>query len=171
MRPWPASIQGLSRSSVAVGRANGANTRFIATPRLGYLQTGLKHNHRHNLQIRGFTQTRLLRHVQGPQPDSYDNSNARPAVDLNHNITQEEKDDYARKLQDDKGKQIRTPWHREGSERPPVDKLDDDKGTMTKGMFLYGCEQETDEIERLNFAFLQANSSPPPLGCSNSYYP
>ncbi|KAF2276668.1 uncharacterized protein EI97DRAFT_450000 [Westerdykella ornata] len=96
----------------------------------------MMNNYRQGLQIRSFAQTRLLKHVQGPQPDSYDNSNARPAVDLNHNITQEEKDHYARKLHEDKGKQIRTPWHREGSEKPPVSKLESDSGTMTKGKLL-----------------------------------
>jgi hypothetical protein len=63
---------------------------------------------------------------------SYENSNARPASELNNNITQEEKDDFARKLQEDKGKQIRTPWHREGSDVPPVARQRS-AGAMTKG--------------------------------------
>jgi len=66
----------------------------------------------------------------------YSNSNARPASDLNENITQEEKDHFAKKLQEDKGKQIRTPWHRQGSDTPPV-KRQRSAGAMTKGMFLH----------------------------------
>jgi hypothetical protein len=66
---------------------------------------------------------------------SYDNSNARPASQLNNNISQEEKDDFARKLQEDKGKQIRTPWHREGSDKPPVARQRS-AGAMTKGKLL-----------------------------------
>jgi hypothetical protein len=66
---------------------------------------------------------------------NYDNSNARPASELNNNITQEEKDDFARKLQEDKGKQIRTPWHREGSDLPPVARQRS-AGAMTKGKVL-----------------------------------
>jgi len=63
----------------------------------------------------------------------YSNSNARPAADLNENITQEEKDHFAKKLKEDKGKQIRTPWHREGSDLPPVARQRS-AGAMTKGM-------------------------------------
>lgn len=66
---------------------------------------------------------------------SYDNSNARPASELNHNITQEEKDEFARKLRENKIKQIRTPWHREGSDKPPVARQRS-AGAMTKGMEL-----------------------------------
>jgi hypothetical protein len=63
----------------------------------------------------------------------YSNSNARPASSLNENITQEEKDHFAAKLREDKGKQIRTPWHREGSDTPPVARQRS-AGAMTKGM-------------------------------------
>jgi hypothetical protein len=65
----------------------------------------------------------------------YNNSNARPASELNENITQEEKDHFAKKLQEDKGKQIRTPWHREGSDLPPVARQRS-AGAMTKGTSL-----------------------------------
>jgi hypothetical protein len=85
------------------------------------------------LQLRSFTITARL-NVKLPSKDtgSYENSNARPASELNNNITQEEKDDFARKLQEDKGKQIRTPWHREGSDVPPVARQRS-AGAMTKG--------------------------------------
>jgi hypothetical protein len=65
----------------------------------------------------------------------YSNSNARPVAELNENITQEEKDHFAQKLREDKGKQIRTPWHRQGSDTPPVARQRS-AGAMTKGMFL-----------------------------------
>lgn len=65
----------------------------------------------------------------------YSNSNARPAAELNENITQEEKDHFAQKLKEDKSKQIRTPWHRQGSDTPPVARQRS-AGAMTKGMFL-----------------------------------
>ena len=85
------------------------------------------------LQLRSFAITaRLNVKLPSNDPGSYDNSNARPASELNHNITQEEKDDFARKLQEDKGKQIRTPWHREGSDKPPVARQRR-AGAMTKG--------------------------------------
>lgn len=71
----------------------------------------------------------------GPKLDNYENSNARPAEELDHNITQEEKDDYAKRLEEDKGKQIRTPWHREGSDTPPVARQRS-AGAMTKGKLL-----------------------------------
>ncbi|KAJ4309642.1 hypothetical protein N0V94_008833 [Neodidymelliopsis sp. IMI 364377] len=88
------------------------------------------------LQLRGFAVSARL-NIKLPSKDqgSYENSNARPASDLNNNISQEEKDDFARKLQEDKGKQIRTPWHREGSDKPPVARQRS-AGAMTKGKLL-----------------------------------
>lgn len=84
------------------------------------------------VQLRKFTLTRHLR-LNGPKDDNqYDKSNARPAVELSHNITQEEKDDYEKRLEEDKDKQIRTPWHREGSDIPPVARQRS-AGAMTKG--------------------------------------
>lgn len=68
---------------------------------------------------------------QSPKPD-FNGSNARPASELNDNITEEEKADFARKLEEDKGRQIRTPWHREGSDTPPVARQRS-AGAMTKG--------------------------------------
>lgn len=83
-------------------------------------------------QMRSFAITsRLRREPSKPKNDDYD-SNARPAADLNNNITQEEKDHFAKKLAEDKGKQIRTPWHREGSDVPPVARQRS-AGAMTKG--------------------------------------
>jgi hypothetical protein len=90
-----------------------------------------------SLQLRSFAITsRLWR--EGPKPDDYNNSNARPAAELNENITQEEKDHFAKKLNEDKGKQIRTPWHREGSDVPPVAR-ERSAGAMTKGTLTVWC--------------------------------
>jgi hypothetical protein len=85
------------------------------------------------LQYRSFSIAGSLR-AEGPRFDrnQYNNSNARPASELNDNITQEEKDHFAKKLEEDKGKQIRTPWHREGSDTPPVARQRS-AGAMTKG--------------------------------------
>jgi hypothetical protein len=83
------------------------------------------------LQFRDFAVSAHLR-AGPPKPDRYNNSNARPASELNDNITQEEKDHFRKKLEEDKGKQIRTPWHREGSDVPPVARLRS-AGAMTKG--------------------------------------
>jgi hypothetical protein len=87
------------------------------------------------LQYRNFSISSSLK-AEGPRFDrnQYDNSNARPASELNDNITQEEKDHFAKKLREDKGKQIRTPWHREGSDTPPVARQRS-AGAMTKGTY------------------------------------
>ncbi|KAF2654952.1 hypothetical protein K491DRAFT_693382 [Lophiostoma macrostomum CBS 122681] len=82
-------------------------------------------------QSRSFTAAIRL----GRDSNGYDNANARPAINLNHNITKEEEADYAQRLQEDKGKQIRTPWHREGSDVPPVARQRS-AGAMTKGKLL-----------------------------------
>ncbi|XPS69594.1 hypothetical protein M3J09_001859 [Ascochyta lentis] len=62
------------------------------------------------LQLRSFAITARLG-VKLPSKDSgsYEDSNARPVSELNNNITQEEKDDFAKKLQEDKGKLLTTP--------------------------------------------------------------
>lgn len=85
-----------------------------------------------SFQQRGFKVSSCLR-KEDPDSRDYSNSNARPAIDLNDNITQEEKDHFAKKLKEDKGKQIRTPWHREGSDVAPVARQRS-AGAMTKGM-------------------------------------
>lgn len=59
---------------------------------------------------------------------------AKPAEELSHNVTKEEQDHFERTLSEDKGKQIRTPWHREGVDRPPVEQQD--TGAITKGKLL-----------------------------------
>ncbi|PVI01689.1 DUF607-domain-containing protein [Periconia macrospinosa] len=72
-----------------------------------------------------------------PKPirsNAFENPNSRPAIELNHEVTQEEKDDYERQLAD-KTKQMRAPWMREGSDVPPVARQRS-AGAMTKGKLL-----------------------------------
>jgi len=85
----------------------------------------------HPLQLRSFATTSRLGLAAPKKTNDYD-PNARPAAELNNNITQEEKDHFAKKLAEDKGKQIRTPWHREGSDVAPVARQRS-AGAMTKG--------------------------------------
>ncbi|KAI8935472.1 hypothetical protein NX059_008042 [Plenodomus lindquistii] len=100
------------------------STRLLTQPSR---HTSLRFDARIPSQWRGFAVSSRLS-IEG----EYDNSNARPARDLNNNITQEEKDHFAKKLREDKGRQIRTPWHREGSDVPPVHRQRS-AGAMTKG--------------------------------------
>lgn len=86
-------------------------------------------------QLRSFAGTRHRWISTGPKDDSYDNSNARPAIDLSQKITKEEEEDFQRRLAEDRDKQIRTPWHHEGSEEPPVARQRQ-ATAMTKGKLL-----------------------------------
>ncbi|KAL5118871.1 hypothetical protein ACEQ8H_003194 [Pleosporales sp. CAS-2024a] len=86
-------------------------------------------------QLPTFATAARLR-AEAPKFNKYhDDSNARPAAELNNNITQEEKDHFAKRLEEDRGKQIRTPWHRQGSDVPPVARQRS-AGAMTKGKLL-----------------------------------
>jgi hypothetical protein len=57
---------------------------------------------------------------------------SQPAEDLHQDVTKEEMSHYDKMVAEDKGKQIRTPWHREGSDTPPVARQRS-AGAMTKG--------------------------------------
>ncbi|OCL13896.1 hypothetical protein AOQ84DRAFT_411300 [Glonium stellatum] len=85
------------------------------------------------VNARGFSSTSATL-IQGRSLNS-DNSYSQPAERLNHNVTEEEQADYDRRIAEDKGKQIRTPWHREGSDKPPVARQRS-AGAMTKGKLL-----------------------------------
>ncbi|KAF3044435.1 hypothetical protein E8E12_010625 [Didymella heteroderae] len=124
-------------SSLAFSRISTA-PRALSTPltRISARSTFQNSGATQFLQLRSFAiSARLSVKLPSRDAGSYENSNARPASELNNNITQEEKDDFARKLQEDKGKQIRTPWHREGSDVPPVARQRS-AGAMTKGKLL-----------------------------------
>ncbi|ORY12806.1 hypothetical protein BCR34DRAFT_511909 [Clohesyomyces aquaticus] len=130
MKPQITSVPSLAQLSL-IPRAFPASTLARKFPPIQ-----LRGPNPNAVQQRAFTVTRHVRIARGRQDKGdYENSNARPAVDLNNNITQEEKDDYERRLQEDKGKQIRTPWHREGSDVPPVARMRS-AGAMTKGKLL-----------------------------------
>lgn len=63
----------------------------------------------------------------------YSSPNARPAEELNNNVTKEEEQDYDQRLKrETKERQIRAPWNREGSDVPPVARQRS-AGAMTKG--------------------------------------
>ncbi|KAI9726492.1 MAG: hypothetical protein M1828_001314 [Chrysothrix sp. TS-e1954] len=54
---------------------------------------------------------------------------------IDKDVTREEIDHFEATIAADKGRQIRTPWHREGSNRPPVSQPRS-AGAMTKGKLL-----------------------------------
>ncbi|KAF2842066.1 DUF607-domain-containing protein [Patellaria atrata CBS 101060] len=58
-----------------------------------------------------------------------------PAEKLNHDVTEQEKKDYDTAVAENKGKEVRTPWHREGSDTPPVSRARS-ASAMTKGKLL-----------------------------------
>jgi calcium uniporter protein, mitochondrial len=111
--------------------------RTLAAPHLARFNPSIRVNDGRKLatsQSRGFATTQLLE-LDPAKYNTYENSNARPAEELDHNITQEEKDDFERKIAQDRSKQIRTPWQREGSDIPPVARQRS-AGAMTKGTTL-----------------------------------
>ncbi|KAF1984217.1 DUF607-domain-containing protein [Aulographum hederae CBS 113979] len=64
-----------------------------------------------------------------------DSSHSRPADELNHDVSEEEQQHYDKQVIEDKSKQFKTPWHREGSDKPPVARQRS-AGAMTKGKLL-----------------------------------
>jgi hypothetical protein len=84
------------------------------------------------VQIRSFAFSARSRLEDKHQYD-YSSPNSRPAIDLDHHVTKEEQEDYDQKLSKElKHKQVRSPWTREGSDRPPVSQQRE-AGAMTKG--------------------------------------
>ncbi|KAF1950907.1 hypothetical protein CC80DRAFT_481916 [Byssothecium circinans] len=131
MKPWVSALSSLAR---VPARPQSYTGHTFARP----ITSPVFRLHQHNprpttIPYRSFAYSNILRRAQ-PKDDSYDNSNARPAVDLNQEITQEEKDEYERQLQD-KTRQMRAPWNREGSDVPPVARQRS-AGAMTKGKLL-----------------------------------
>jgi len=76
---------------------------------------------------RGFTTTTTWK-IDVKSDASY----SQPAEDLHQDVSKEEKTHYDKAVAEDKGKQIRTPWHRDGSDTPPVSRQRS-AGAMTKG--------------------------------------
>jgi hypothetical protein len=128
MKPRIASLASLSRT-IACPRTTPASDLLLTRPTLYNRSQGVQ------LSLRNFSISKRLG-VTLPKPTeretSYESSNARPAIELDHNVTQEETDDYERRLSEQKNKQIRTPWQREGSDVPPVSRQRS-AGAMTKG--------------------------------------
>jgi calcium uniporter protein, mitochondrial len=73
--------------------------------------------------------------IASPQSrQSSDSTYAAPAEKLNHDVTKEEKEDFDQRVAEvGKEQQIRTPWHREGSDEPPVAR-NRSASAMTKGI-------------------------------------
>ncbi|KAL9077332.1 MAG: hypothetical protein Q9157_003368 [Trypethelium eluteriae] len=81
---------------------------------------------------------RRLVQIKNPVPQRESgsvSSYSQPASELNHDVGKEEIQHYDRLVAESKYKQIRTPWHRDGSDEPPV-KKQRSAGAMTKGKLL-----------------------------------
>jgi hypothetical protein len=133
MKPRITSLASLSRT-LACPRTPHVSSLLLTRSTLYNRSQGFQ------LSLRHFSTSQNLG-VTLPKPTeretSYESSNARPAIELDHNVTQEETDDYERKLSEQKNKQIRTPWQREGSDVPPVARQRS-AGAMTKGSLPLG---------------------------------
>ncbi|KAK3684693.1 hypothetical protein LTR37_020023 [Vermiconidia calcicola] len=87
---------------------------------------------------RQFTTTSIARVKEKQQfsaTTSADNSYTQPAADVSQDITQVEQNHFDRVESESKEKQARSPWMREGSEKPPVAR-NRSAGAMTKGKLL-----------------------------------
>lgn len=62
-----------------------------------------------------------------------DKSYTQPSENLNQDVTKAEEEHFEKQVADNKAKQIRTPWHREGSDTPPVARQRS-ASAMTKGV-------------------------------------
>lgn len=78
--------------------------------------------------VSGSTFTFPLSHIRGYADLSY----AQAAKDLNQKGLDDQESQFSDAIAQEKEKQTRTPWHREGSEVPPV-RRDRSAGAMTKG--------------------------------------
>lgn len=87
---------------------------------------------------RSFTSTptwRLREKREFDASTSAHNSYSQPAQDLSQDVYQVEKNHFDRIEEESKDKQMRSPWMREGSDKPPVARLRS-AGAMTKGKLL-----------------------------------
>lgn len=105
-------------------------------------QSCLHHASRHAVPPRTQNTHSLFHHTPtSREARKYLSTSARgllkPAIsptDLDQNVTKEEQEHYDEQIAADKKKQIRTPWHREGSDRAPV-ATNRSAGAMTKGSY------------------------------------
>ena len=65
----------------------------------------------------------------------HESADSLPAGDVSQNVTQSEKDHFQKVEEHSKERQIRSPWMREGSDKPPV-LTNRSAGAMTKGKLL-----------------------------------
>ncbi|KAI9652721.1 MAG: hypothetical protein M1831_006614 [Alyxoria varia] len=90
-----------------------------------------KSESKHQPQLAAFSTSQRLRKSLDPEKPTA----TRSPRDIEHNVTHEELSDFDKRVAEDKETQIRTPWHREGSEKPPVARPRS-AGAMTKGKLL-----------------------------------
>ncbi|KAK5174208.1 uncharacterized protein LTR77_001288 [Saxophila tyrrhenica] len=87
-------------------------------------------------QERAFTNTATRWPREKPDSSSVKtDSDSIPAADLSQNVTQVERSHYDAVEEESKEKQMRSPWMRDGSEKPPVAR-NRSAGAMTKGKLL-----------------------------------
>ncbi|KAF2449300.1 hypothetical protein P171DRAFT_404414 [Karstenula rhodostoma CBS 690.94] len=123
MKPRIHSLQSLARFS-----------RLLAAPSITASRC-LRPKCYQDVQLRSFAFSARARLEEKHHYD-YSSPNSRPAIELNHDVTKEEQEDYDKRLSKElKDKQVRSPWTREGSDRPPVAQQRE-AGAMTKGKLL-----------------------------------
>lgn len=77
------------------------------------------------------TRLRLREQSKGVTAEN-STSQGQPAANLSQNVGKEEKEHYDRVVEHSKQSQMRSPWMREGSDKPPVARLRS-AGAMVKG--------------------------------------
>jgi hypothetical protein len=65
-------------------------------------------------------------------------SQGQPAANLSQQVGKEENEHYEKVVEHSKQSQMRSPWMREGSDKPPVARLRS-AGAMVKGMMRWSC--------------------------------
>lgn len=84
------------------------------------------------------TTTRRIQEKKDPyktENNLYSDSDSQPAHKVSQNVSQAEKDHFSQVEEQSKEKQMRSPWMREGSDKPPV-ATNRSAGAMTKGKLL-----------------------------------
>jgi len=103
------------------------STTFIALRCLTQAASSAPTDRRHQ-SVSGSSFTVPPPHIRGYADLSY----AQAAKDLNQKGLDDQESQFNDAIAQEKEKQIRTPWHREGSDVPPV-KRERSAGAMTKG--------------------------------------
>ena len=122
----------LSRALYQLAQKTPATSTRVWVCRSGSLSPCLRH------EGRWFSTTptsRLREKQEFDAAASAHNSYSQPAQDLSQDVYQVEKNHFNRIEEESKDKQMRSPWMREGSDKPPVARLRS-AGAMTKGKLL-----------------------------------